>query len=279
MATGGAASVHPVQTLRFGYSPCPNDTFAFHALVHGLVEAPFRVEPVLLDIEELNTRALAGELELTKVSYGALPRLEPRYRLLRSGSALGRGCGPLVVAREEMTLAEAAASRIAIPGRETTAFLLLSLAAGSPGGELPGELVETRYDRILGAVERGQVDAGLIIHESRFTYREHGLQLVADLGDWWEQETGLPIPLGAILARRDLADATVAAAEAAIRASVQHAFSHPEASRAYVRAHAQELSDEVCDAHIGLYVNEFTLDLGDEGLAAVEGLARKAARA
>lgn len=268
-----------MQTLRFGFSPCPNDTFAFHALVHGLVVAPFRVEPVLLDIEELNTRALAGELELTKVSYGALPRLEPRYRLLRSGSALGRGCGPLVVARQELTLAEAAAGRIAIPGRETTAFLLLSLAAGWAAGEPAGELVETRYDRILGAVERGEVDAGLIIHESRFTYRNHGLSLVADLGDWWEQDTGLPIPLGAILARRDLDDATVAAAETAIRASVQHAFAHPEASRAYVRAHAQELSDEVCDAHIGLYVNEFTIDLGEEGLAAVEGLTRKAARA
>lgn len=260
-----------MQTLRFGYSPCPNDTFAFHALAHGLVDAPFRVEPVLLDIEELNVRALAGEFELTKVSYGALPRLDARYRLLRSGSALGRGCGPLVVARKDMSLAEAAAGRIAIPGRETTAFLLLSLAAPALG-----ELVETRYDRILHAVESGEVDAGLIIHESRFTYADHGLRLVADLGDWWEGETGLPIPLGAILARRDLDPATVAAAEAAIRASVEHAYAHPEAPRAYIRANAQELSDEVCDAHIALYVNEFTIDLGDEGLAAVDGLTRRA---
>ena len=265
-------TVHPVQTLRFGFSPCPNDTFAFHALVHGLVEAPFRVEPVLLDIEELNQRALAGELELTKVSYGALPRLDAGYRLLRSGSALGRGCGPLVVAREPMTLAEAAAGRIAIPGPETTAYLLLSLAAPALG-----ETVEVRYDRILQAVESGEVAAGLIIHESRFTYRDHGLELVADLGDWWEGETGLPIPLGAILARRTLDDATVAAAEQAIRASVEYAFAHPEASRAYIRVHAQELSDEVCDAHIALYVNEFTIDLGDEGLAAVAGLTRRAA--
>lgn len=263
-----------MQTLRFGFSPCPNDTFAFHALVHGLVEAPLRVEPVLLDIEELNTRALAGELGLTKVSYGALPRLDARYRLLRSGSALGRGCGPLVVAREPLTLAQAAAGRIAVPGRETTAFLLLSLAAPAPG-----ELVEMRYDRILRAVETGEVDAGLIIHESRFTYRGHGLELVADLGDWWEGETGLPIPLGAILARRDLGEETAAAAEAAIRRSVEYAFAHPEASRAYIRANAQELSDDVCDAHIGLYVNEFTIDLGDEGLAAVEGLTSRAVRA
>jgi 1,4-dihydroxy-6-naphthoate synthase len=270
----GSVTVVCVQTLRFGYSPCPNDTFAFHALAHGLVDAPFRVEPVLLDIEELNRKALAGELELTKISYGALPRLDATYRLLRSGSALGRGCGPLVVAREPMTLAEAAGGRIAIPGPETTAFLLLSLAAPALG-----ETVEVRYDRILHAVESGEVDAGLIIHESRFTYRDHGLELVADLGDWWEADTGLPIPLGAIVARRDLDEETVAAAERAIRASVEHAYAHPEAARDYIRANAQELSDEVCDAHIELYVNEFTIDLGDEGLAAVEGLTKRALRA
>ena len=262
-----------MQTLSFGFSPCPNDTFAFHALVHGLVEAPFRVEPIMLDIEELNRRALAGAFALTKVSYGALPRLEARYQLLRSGSALGRGCGPLVVARTGMTLAEAAAGRIAIPGPETTAYLLLSLAAPALG-----ETVEIRYDRILAAVETGEVDAGLIIHESRFTYRDHGLELIADLGDWWETEPGLPIPLGAILARRDLDASTVAAAEAAIRASVEYAYAHPEAAREYIRANSQELSDEVCDAHIGLYVNEFTIDLGDEGLAAVAGLTGRAAR-
>ena len=148
---------------------------------------------------------------------------------MRSGSALGRGCGPLVVAREPLTLAEAAAGRIAIPGRETTAFLLLSLAAPALA-----DPVEVRYDRILAAVESGEVAAGLIIHESRFTYRDHGLQLVADLGDWWEGETGLPIPLGAIVARRDLGDATIAAAEAAVRASVEYAYAHPEASRDYL---------------------------------------------
>ncbi len=268
------STVPGVQTLRFGFSPCPNDTFAFHALVHGLVDAPFRVEAVLLDIEELNTRALAGDLDLTKVSYGALPRLDATYRLLRSGSALGRGCGPLVVAREPLTLAEAAAGRIAIPGRETTAYLLLSLAAPALT-----DAVELRYDRILGAVESGEVDAGLIVHESRFTYREHGLELVADLGDWWEGETGLPIPLGAIVARHALGDATIAAAESAIRASVEYAYAHPQASREYIRAHAQELSDEVCDAHIALYVNKFTIDLGDEGLAAVAGLTRRALQA
>jgi 1,4-dihydroxy-6-naphthoate synthase len=262
-----------METLRFGYSPCPNDTFAFHALAHGLVDAPFRVEPVLADIEELNQRARSGELELTKLSYGAFPAVGERYRLLRSGAALGHGCGPLVVARKPMSLAEAVAGPLAIPGRDTTAFLLLRLAAGAPA-----EPVELRYDRILAAVEDGDVPAGLVIHESRFTYQEHGLVKVADLGEWWEADTGLPVPLAGICARADLDAQTRLAAEQALRASVEYAFAHPEASRAYVRAHAQELSDEVCAAHIALYVNEFSIDLGDDGLGAVDALVAAATR-
>jgi 1,4-dihydroxy-6-naphthoate synthase len=262
-----------VRTLRFGYSPCPNDTFAFYALAHGLVDAPFRIEPVLADIEELNVRARSGELELTKLSYGAFPAVGERYRLLRSGAALGLGCGPLVVAREPMSLEDAVAGPLAIPGRDTTAFLLLRLAAGTPA-----ETVELRYDRILAAVARGEVPAGLVIHESRFTYADHGLVQVADLGAWWEEETGLPVPLAGICARADLDEETCRAAESAIRASVEHAFAHPEASRAYVRAHAQELSDAVCDAHIALYVNDFSVELTDEGLAAIDALLAAPAR-
>jgi 5,8-dihydroxy-2-naphthoate synthase len=261
-----------MRELTFGFSPCPNDTFAFHALVHGLVDAPFGVRPVLLDIEELNRRAHDGELDLTKLSFGALPAVAETYAMLRSGAALGRGVGPLVVAREPAALADAAAGRIAIPGRETTAFLLLRLLALALG-----DVVELRYDEILGAVERGDVDAGLIIHESRFTYAEHGLAKVADLGELWEEQSGLPIPLAAICARRDLDADVRVAAERAIRASVEYAFAHPQASREYVRAHSQELSDEVCDQHIALYVNEFSVDLGDEGLAAIEALTARAA--
>ena len=253
--------------LTFGYSPCPNDTFAFHALAHGLVEAPFAIEPVLLDIEELNQRAVRGEFALTKLSVGAFAGVGDRYRLLRSGAALGHGVGPLVVARTDMSLAQAVAGRLAIPGRATTAWRLLSLAAPPTG-----EVVELRYDRILHAVASGAVDAGLIIHESRFTYAEHGLVKVTDLGDWWQHETGLPVPLAGICARQDLAPDVVAAAEAAIRASVQYAFDHPDASRAYVRAHAQELSDAVCDQHIALYVNAHSLDVGDDGLRAMARL-------
>jgi 1,4-dihydroxy-6-naphthoate synthase len=257
-----------MRELTFGYSPCPNDTFAFHALTHGLVDAPFRIRPVLLDIEELNRRADAGEFDLTKLSIGALAGVGDRYRLLRSGAALGKGVGPLVVARANATLAEAVSGNIAIPGRATTAYRLLQLAA-----PVTGRSIEMRYDRILSAVSRGDVDAGLIIHESRFTYADHGLVKVADLGDWWEQETGLPVPLAAICARSDLDEDLAAAAEIAIRQSVEHAFAHPDASRDYVRAHAQEMSDDVCAAHIALYVNDHSIDIGQDGLQAIERLA------
>ena len=253
-----------MRELTFGYSPCPNDTFAFHALAHGLVDAPFRVRTVLLDIEELNRRAHRGEFDLTKLSVGAFAGVGDAYRLLRSGAALGKGVGPLVVARTPVSLGDAVRGRVAIPGRETTAYRLLRLAAPSLG-----DVIELRYDRILRAVAEGDVDAGLIIHESRFTYQEHGLSKVIDLGDWWEQETGLPVPLAGICARADLPDDVVSAAERAIRASVEYAFAHREASRDYVQANAQEMSPEVQAQHIALYVNEFSVDVGEEGLRAI----------
>jgi 1,4-dihydroxy-6-naphthoate synthase len=255
--------------LTFGYSPCPNDTFAFHALTYGLVDAPFRITPVLLDIEELNRRAHHGEFDLTKLSVGAFAAVGDRYRLLRSGAALGEGVGPLVITRTPMSLEEAVRGRVAIPGRETTAFNLLRLAAPTLG-----EVVELRYDRILDAVSNGDVHAGLIIHESRFTYQDHGLHKAVDLGDWWTNETGLPVPLAGICARTDLAAEITAAAERAIRASVQYAFDHPEASREYVQANAQEMSPSVQAQHIALYVNQFSLDIGDEGMRAIARLTR-----
>ena len=256
-----------MRELTFGYSPCPNDTYAFHALAHGLVEAPFRVRPVLLDIEELNRRAHAGEFDLTKLSVGAFAGVGGRYRLLRSGAALGHGVGPLVVARTPMTLKAAMSRRVAIPGTETTAYRLLRLACPDAGAIVP-----LRYDRILKAVVDGDVDAGLIIHESRFTYADHGLVKVLDLGEWWEESTGLPVPLAGICARADLDDDTRVTAERAIRTSVQYAFDNPAASREYVRAHAQEMSDQVCAQHIALYVNEHSLDVGEAGLRAITRL-------
>ena len=258
--------------VSFAFSPCPNDTFAFDALVHGRIAAPFTAVPALHDIEELNALARDGRYELTKLSIGALAGVRDRYKLLRSGGALGHGCGPLVVARERASLSDAALGRIAIPGRDTTAYLLLRLATPALG-----EVVEVRYDEILDAVATGSVDAGLIIHESRFTYAAHGLVEVADLGVWWERETGLPVPLAGICARTDLDDELRAGAEDALRRSVEHAFAHPNDSLEYVRAHSQELSDEVCRQHIELYVNEFTRDLGDDGMAAIDALLARAA--
>lgn len=260
-----------MKELIFGFSPCPNDTFAFHALAHGLVSAPFRIKAELLDIEELNRRAHRGEYHLTKLSVGAFAGVGDGYRLLRSGAALGHGVGPLVVAREPMSLADAAGKRIAIPGRETTAWRLLRLAAPHAL-----DIAEMRYDRILDAVRDGAVDAGLIIHESRFTYADHGLSKAADLGEWWEAHTGLPVPLAGICARSDLDEETIAAAEKAIRASVQYAFDNPQASSEYVRDNAQELSEEVRKAHIKLYVNEHSLDIGDDGLRAIARLTAEA---
>lgn len=253
--------------VTFGYSPCPNDTFAFHALTFGLIDTPIQITPVLLDIEELNRRAHDGAFDLTKMSVGAFAAVGDRYRLLRSGAALGHGVGPLIVTRTPMSLAEAVRGTVAIPGRETTAYRLLRLAAPSLES-----VVEMRYDQILRAVSSGVVDAGLIIHESRFTYADHGLHKAVDLGDWWEHETNLPVPLAGICARADMDAATRAEVERAIRLSVQYAFDHPAASRDYVRANAQEMSDDVCDQHIALYVNAHSLDVGDDGLKAIARL-------
>lgn len=259
-------------TLSLGYSPCPNDTFVFDALVHGRVPADgLRFAERLEDVETLNLLARDAALDVTKASYGAIPFLLRDYVLLRSGGALGRGCGPLVVARQAMDPAALAGKRVAIPGRLTTAFLLLRLFV--PAGVEPVELV---YSEIMPAVARGEVDAGLIIHESRFTYPQHGLVKVADLGEWWEGTTGLPIPLGGILARRSLGEDVVRRVDAALRRSVEHAFAHPADSLPYVRAHAQEMDDEVTRQHIALYVNDFSVDLGEQGERAVEELFARA---
>jgi 1,4-dihydroxy-6-naphthoate synthase len=254
--------------LSLGFSPCPNDTFIFDALVHGRVEAPglaFRER--LEDVETLNRLALEGALDVTKASYGAVPHLLEEYVLLRSGGALGRGCGPLLVAREPLSAEALRDARVAIPGRLTTANLLLRLFAPELA---PG--VEMVYSEIMPAVVRGKVDAGLIIHESRFTYPDFGLRRVVDLGEWWERETGAPIPLGGIMARRSLGEARIREIEDAIRRSVEYAFRHPEASAGYVREHAQEMDPEVTRQHIELYVNEFSVDLGEAGERAVREL-------
>jgi 1,4-dihydroxy-6-naphthoate synthase len=269
-----------VPPLSLAYSPCPNDTFIFAAWTRGLLADAPPVEVVLDDVESLNAAALEARYALTKASYGAIPSLTHAYRVLRSGGALGRGCGPLLVANPGSGWASSGlgglprTARIAIPGRMTTAYLLLRLALG-----WEPDVATMRFDRIVEAVARGDADAGLIIHESRFTYGAAGLACVADLGAWWEQETGLPIPLGAILARRDLGDADVRAIDRAIRASLAFAYTDGARVAPYVREHAFEMDEDVMRAHIDLYVNAFTRDVGDEGVAAVDALFERAARA
>lgn len=252
--------------LSLGFSPCPNDTFIFNALVQGRLcpDGP-RFSPVeLADVETLNQWALVGRLEVSKLSFSALGRVLDRYVLLMAGSALGRGCGPLLVAGKSCRIEEMSGRRIAIPGEHTTAAMLLRMYA-----PFPPETVAMRFDAIIPALAAGEVDAGLIIHESRFTYQGHGLSLIADLGAWWEETTGLPVPLGGIAVKRSLGPGLIKAVDRCVRASVEAALAEPAAAVPYIRQHARELDPGVIREHIALYVNEFSVDLGKEGLAAV----------
>ena len=257
--------------LTLAYSPCPNDTYIFAALTNGLLDAAPDVRVQLEDVENLNNSALKGDYELTKVSYGAIPLLMDRYRILRAGGALGRGCGPLIVARppEGQRLEDFRDRLIAIPGEMTTAFMLMRLAMGTRP-----QTVGMRFDSVIDAVKSGVVDAGLIIHESRFTYQEHGLVQVADLGDWWESQTGMPIPLGGILVRNDVQHANEI--NEAIRTSLRFAREREASVMPYIREHAFEMNDDVMRKHIALYVNDYSDDLGDDGIAAIEELFRRA---
>lgn len=265
-----------VRTL--AYSPCPNDTYVFAALTNGMLDGAPPVEAHLADIDELNAAAERGDFELVKVSYGAVPYLAERYRVLRAGGAVGRGCGPLLVARPENApelFTDVRNKRIAIPGERTTAFLLLQMALGGR----PKQVERMRFDRIVPAVAEGKIDAGLIIHESRFTYRDAGLIAIADLGEWWENFTLMPIPLGAILVRKDIDDGEAQRLGEAIRGSLAFARAHPERVMPYVREHAVEMNDDVMRQHIDLYVNDFTDDLGDDGMRAVAALLARAREA
>jgi 1,4-dihydroxy-6-naphthoate synthase len=265
-----------VISLSLGYSPCPNDTFIFYALVKGKVDAgELRFKEVLLDVETLNEMALHSELDMTKVSYHAFGYLREHYCLLRSGSAIGRGCGPLIVSKEEYTTKDLQGKRIAIPGRLTTASLLLYLFTQDSGIQL-SSVVEMPFHKIMDAVGRGDVDAGVIIHEGRFTYPSYGLKNVLDLGEWWEKDTGLPLPLGCILVKRSLGESLIKKIDAALRKSIEYAFNHRDEPKSYIKQHSQELEDDVIEQHITLYVNDYSLDIGEDGLSAVRELMRRA---
>lgn len=228
----------------------------------------YLIEPIITDVEELNTLALQGNADITKLSFHAWLKLKNNYDLLKSGAALGFGCGPLLVFKSGEITED---SIIAVPGELTTAALLLRLY-------MPGvkNLVFTRFDNIMPGVASGNYDAGVIIHEGRFVYREYGLNLKVDLGEWWEKETGMPIPLGCIVIRKSLGNEVKSDIEKMIRSSVEYAFAHREASSEFIRQHAQEMDDDVIKQHIELYVNRFSIDLGDEGLEAVRVLEKLA---
>lgn len=221
----------------------------------------------LHDVEQLNQLALAAVLDVTKVSFHLYGHIRDNYTLLPAGAALGRGCGPLLISRNSCSIDSLRNKPVALPGKYTTAALLLRLFAPQLNN-----LVYLPFERIMPAVAKGEVSAGVIIHESRFTFREYGLQQLVDLGQWWESDSGCPIPLGGIVAKKSLGSELIAAVGQLIGESIAHAFAKPEAPREYIRAHSQEMSDEVCDAHIGLYVNDFSRDLGDEGRKAVDVL-------
>lgn len=282
---GGSARGDGEDALRIAFSPCPNDTFVFDAWVHGRVPGAPPLDVTFADVDVTNgmvergaSSAAPGDgLDVLKVSYAVLPWALDDYALLPCGGALGRGCGPLVLTRDAADPSALSGRTVAVPSERSTAYLLFRLwaAAEVPGGV--GEVVVLPFRDIMPAVRDGKVDAGLVIHEARFTYQEYGLHSLADMGEHWENTTGLPIPLGAILARRSLgADRLRQLADAA-RTSVRMAWEDPEASRPYVMEHAQEMDPRVADQHIGLYVNEFTADLGEDGYAAVRGLLTRAA--
>jgi 1,4-dihydroxy-6-naphthoate synthase len=263
------------EALELAYSPCPNDTFIFTPWVEGHVSGAPPVVERFEDIDTLNQIALQGEPDVVKVSFHALGHLRDRYCLLRSGGALGRGCGPLVVARAAFAGEDLAAKTVAIPGRLTTAALLVRLFAPRLAD---ANITVMRFDQIMPAVRAGAVDAGVIIHESRFTYQRHGLTQIVDLGDWWERETGHAIPLGGILMRRDLGAELIRRTEHALARSVDFAFAHTDVVWPTVRRHAHEMEDSVMRQHIDLYVNDFTRNYGDEGEAAITHLLATAER-
>ncbi|MEU2162134.1 1,4-dihydroxy-6-naphthoate synthase [Streptomyces chengbuensis] len=261
--------------LKIAYSPCPNDTFVFDAWAHGRVPGAPRLDVTFADIDVTNGMAERGEFDVLKVSYAVLPYVLDEYALLPCGGALGRGCGPLVLTREPGT--DLSGATVAVPSEKSTAYLLFRLWAADVLPDGVGRVVVLPFHEIMPAVRDGKVDAGLVIHEARFTYQEYGLHCLADMGEHWETTTGLPIPLGAIIAKRSLGPELLSLLAESARTSVRMAWDDPPASRPYVMEHAQEMDPAVVDQHIGLYVNEFTADLGEAGYAAVRGLLTRAA--
>jgi 1,4-dihydroxy-6-naphthoate synthase len=255
------------QIIPIGFSPCPNDTFIFDALVNQKIDTGnLQFEPVLKDVQTLNQWAIEAKLMVTKLSYGVWPLVNKNYYLLNSGSALGRGVGPLLITNNELGMTNVEEKLIAIPGENTTAHLLFSLAYPNAKNK-----IFLRYDEIEKFVLEGK-GLGVIIHENRFTYEEKGLIKITDLGDYWERKTGYPIPLGGIVVKKTVQPIIQKQIDLLIKESIEFAFSNYPKLNDYIRSHAQEMSEDVMRKHIDLYVNNYSLDLGEDGRAAVNKL-------
>lgn len=271
-----------MNNLTLAYSSCPNDTFIFNALAHRLIQTnDFNFKITMADVETLNKQAAKSVFDITKLSFATFGKLQDQYALLRTGAALGRGCGPLVVSLPGKVMAASSMKRlaVAVPGSGTTAYVLFSLFIKDNFPDVDPDIVPMPFEKIMPAVKDGTADFGVIIHEGRFIYQNMGLECLADLGAWWEEKTSLPIPLGCIAIKRSIYknDSNIASTvEKLIGQSIQYAFDHPESGADYIKKHAQELDDNVIDQHINLYVNEFSKDIGTEGEAAILTFFKKA---
>jgi 1,4-dihydroxy-6-naphthoate synthase len=254
------------QTLLLGHSPDPDDAFMFYGLATGLVDpGRWRFEHVLQDIQTLNERALRGELHITAISIHAYPFVADKYALLNCGASMGDGYGPLVVARQPMNWRDLRGKRIAVPGTMTSAFLALSLLLGKDSFE-PQIVV---FDQILDHVAAGRADAGLIIHEGQLTYRNHDLHCIVDLGVWWQRHTDLPLPLGGNVIRRDLGPDAMSEIAAILERSIRFSLDHRDQAVEHALAYARDMGRDLADRFVGMYVNHYTLDYGDDGREAV----------
>ncbi|MEM7182137.1 MAG: 1,4-dihydroxy-6-naphthoate synthase [Spirochaetota bacterium] len=257
--------------LSLAYSPCPNDTFLFYHLVHESLSETLRVQEELYDVEQLNQFAGEARFDVTKLSFAAFFHVMQNYALLDSGSALGRNCGPILIRKKGKVVKSPTEEKILVPGLQTTANLLLNLHF-----DKKCSVVATRYDKVIPALLREEYSYGVIIHEERFTFAAQGLEMVVDLGEWWETETGKPIPLGAIAIQRSLAETYQQEFGKKLRQSLELAYAHPEKTKNYIKENSQSIEEEVIQKHIDLYVNDFTRELGEEGKEAVLTLYEKA---
>jgi len=251
--------------LKVGFSPCPNDTFIWAPIIKGFIKSPFQLDITIADIEKLNELALKNGLDVIKVSCHLLPYILKKYCFLEVGAALGKGCGPIIVTRPELSLSNISSSYIAIPGRHTTAYLLFKLYAPQIKEK---QIIFCQFDKIMPKVKNKEVDFGLIIHEGRFLFKNYGLKSVLDLGKWWEKKTKLPLPLGGFVAKRKLSE-KIKIINSLLKQSISYAWQYSEKVMPYVKKYASHLEENVIKNHITLYVNEFTLNLGKEGKKAI----------